>query len=127
MNIHGFARATEDIDLFLWPEEENVARLKKALFDVWGDEAIQDITASDLLGDYPVVRYGPPSEDVYIDILTRLGERLEYAQLDTQDVVVQGVKVRVATPRALFEMKKNTVRPIDQADARRLARAFDFS
>lgn len=32
----------------------------------------------------------------------------------------------VATPKALYELKSNTVRPIDRADANRLAEAFDL-
>jgi hypothetical protein len=38
---------------------------------------------------------------------------------------VEGVLVRVATPRTLCRMKRGTVRPIDHADALALRFAFD--
>ena len=127
MNMHGFARATEDIDLFLAPDEANVARLKLALQDIWQDEDIATITAEDVLGDYPVLRYGPPEDDVYIDIIFRLGEEVSYSDLDSQCLNVKGIEVKVATPKTLFDMKRNTLRAIDHEDARRLAAAFHFS
>ena len=33
-----------------------------------------EISSADLLGEYPAVRYYPPTGDLYFDILTRLGE-----------------------------------------------------
>lgn len=60
LNVHGLIRATEDLDVFIAPTSDNVERLKNALKSAWDDEAIDDITAVDLCGDYPAVRYGPP-------------------------------------------------------------------
>ncbi|MBW6454652.1 MAG: nucleotidyl transferase AbiEii/AbiGii toxin family protein [Trueperaceae bacterium] len=37
VNLHGIVRATEDADLFVRPDEENVARLRRALHRVTGD------------------------------------------------------------------------------------------
>jgi hypothetical protein len=37
------------------PTEDNVARLKSALHEVFGDPSIDEISAEDLLGDYPAV------------------------------------------------------------------------
>ena len=71
MNVHGLVRATEDIDFFVRAEPNNVARLKEALRAVWNDPSIDEISASDLCGDYPAVRYGPPTGELYLDILTR--------------------------------------------------------
>jgi hypothetical protein len=74
MNLHGFVRATEDLDIFIRPEPANVERLRNALKAVWSDPSIDEITAEDLCGDYPAVRYGPPEGTLYLDIITRLGE-----------------------------------------------------
>ncbi|MBX3127999.1 MAG: nucleotidyltransferase [Polyangiaceae bacterium] len=76
MNVHGFVRATEDLDVFIRPDPENVERLRKALRSLWSDPSIEQITAQDLCGDYPSVRYGPPEGTLYLGILTRLGARL---------------------------------------------------
>src|SRR3990172_10229409 len=74
LNLHGLARATEDLDIFIAPEEANIDRLKMALRDVFDDPEIDHITALDLLGEYPAVQYNPPEGPFRIDILTRLGE-----------------------------------------------------
>ena len=56
VNLHGLIRATEDLDVFVRPDAENIARLRRALRRVWDDPCIDEITAEDLGGDYPSVR-----------------------------------------------------------------------
>jgi hypothetical protein len=60
LNLHGLARATEDLDIFVAPDEANIDRLKAALRDVFDDPSIEEIAAHDLLGEYPAVQYIPP-------------------------------------------------------------------
>lgn len=124
LNLHGIVRATEDIDLFIRPEGENVERLKRALRAVWDDPDIEEISAGDLAGDYPTIRYGPPDAAFVIDLLARLGSAVTFESLDVQTLVLDGVPVRVATPSTLYRMKKNTMRPIDRADAAQLREQF---
>ncbi|MCK5799009.1 MAG: nucleotidyl transferase AbiEii/AbiGii toxin family protein [Deltaproteobacteria bacterium] len=126
LNVHGLVRATEDVDLFVAPEAENIDRLKGALRILWEDPHIEEISADDLCGDYPAVRYGPPVGSIYLDILTRLGTAVRYEDLDFEEVTIGTTIVRVATPRALYRMKRDTVRPIDRADAMALRDAFDW-
>lgn len=126
LNMHGLLRATEDLDLFVEPTAENVERLKAALRARWDDPSIDEIDAEELCGDYPAVRYGPPRGQLYLDILTRLGEFARYEDIEWQTIVADGTPVRVATPRTLHWMKKGTVRALDHADAARLAAAFDL-
>ena len=85
-----------------------------------------EITADDLCGHYPAVRYGPPKGTLYLDILTRLGEATLYSDLEFVTRNVGAVAVRVAAPRSLYRMKRDTVRPIDHADALALRAAFDL-
>ena len=47
--------------------------------------------------------------------------------LEAQIVELDGVSVRVATPRTLVRMKQWTVRPIDRQDARALIEAFGLA
>ena len=122
--LHGLPRATEDLDLFIAPERDNIERLKVALRSVFHDPCIDEISADDLLGEYPAVQYGPPDGPFHIDILTRLGERFEFANLNSERVDFGGVTVSVVTPRTLYQMKKDTVRPKDHVDAARVARRF---
>jgi hypothetical protein len=40
---------------------------------------------------------------------------------------MEGIRVRVATPRALYQMKKDTVRPQDRLDAEVLRERFNLT
>lgn len=124
LNVHGIVRATEDVDLFVRADPDNVAKLRAALRTVWPDPEIDHITAEDLAGPYPTIRYGPPGEDFVIDFLARLGTAFDFDDLQAEDVVLDGVHVRIASPDTLFRMKKDTVRPIDRADAALLKDKF---
>lgn len=127
VNLHGLVRATQDIDLFIAPSRDNVEKLKQALREVWDDPCIDEISAEELCGSFPAVRYGPPTGSVYLDILTRLGDVTRYTDLEIETVELDSVPVRVASPRTLVRMKKDTVRPIDHADARALVEAFGLT
>jgi len=59
--LHGLPRATEDLDLFIAPDRDNIERVKAALRSVFHDPSIDEITADDLLGEYPAIQYGPPA------------------------------------------------------------------
>jgi hypothetical protein len=124
MNLHGLVRATEDLDVFVAPEASNIGRLRQALEDVFDDPSIEQITAEDLLGDFPSVRYAPAGHSFYMDILTRLGDAFAFADLETERVPFDGLTATVVTPRTLYRMKKDTVRLKDRADAEMLRQQF---
>ena len=44
--------------------------------------------------------------------------------LEAEEVTVDGIRIRVATPRMLYRMKKDTVRPRDRADAEEIKQHF---
>jgi hypothetical protein len=121
--LHGIVRGTQDVDLFVRPTEDNVARLRDALFDVWQDPAINEISATELAGEVPVVRY-TPTDEITVDVIARLGEAFAFDQVEWAEVDLDGMKVRVATPRTLLRMKKDTLRPIDGRDAYELRERF---
>lgn len=127
LNLHGLVRATEDLDIFVDPDPPNVERLKAALRSIFADPEIDEISAADLGGEYPAVQYLPPEGTFSIDILSRLGTMFDFASIETQELEVEGIKVAVATPRMLYRMKKDTVRPQDRADAARLRREFGLT
>jgi hypothetical protein len=124
INLLGLARATEDLDLFIAPESENIERLKTALRSVFSDPSIDEISAEDLLGDYPAVQYNPPSGEFHLDILTRLGEAFRFQDLEAVRIELDGLLVSVASPRTLYRMKRDTVRLKDRGDAEALRRRF---
>jgi len=124
INLHGLARSTEDLDLFIAPEATNIDRVKLALNDAIGDPEIANITAEDLLGAYPAIQYFPPGGAFQIDILTRLGEAFTFSDLETERIAFEELTVTAVTPRMLYRMKRNTVRPKHRADAAAIRERF---
>lgn len=127
MAFHGLVRATEDLDLFIKATPENIERLRSALRQAYdGDPQVNEISSADLLGEYPAIRYFPPTGDLYFDVLTRLGEVASFENVEAEIKEVQGTSVRVATPLALYKMKKGTIREKDHVDAAALKERFDL-
>jgi len=126
MAAQGLVRATRDMDFFVSPDPENVERLKKALMSVFDDPRINEIAAEDLGGAYPAIEYVPPHGRYSMDIVARLGEAFRYEDLESEEMLIEGIRVQVATPRMLWRMKKDTVRPRDRVDAEAIRREFDL-
>ena len=127
MGMHGLVRATEDVDLIVRATPDNLERLREAFRSAYvTDPHIEDIRTEDLLGEYPAVRYYPPSGDLYFDVLTRLDDVAKFETIEAEIKEVDGVRVRVATPAALYRLKKGTVRPLDHQDAAALRERFDL-
>jgi nucleotidyltransferase AbiEii toxin of type IV toxin-antitoxin system len=125
MGFHGLIRATEDVDLFIRATQENVERLRRAFRAAYdGDPSIEDIRTADLLGNYPALRYYPPSGELYFDVMTRLGEAASFDTIECEIKEVAGIRVPVATAKALYLLKKDTVRPLDRRDAAALRERF---
>ena len=113
--LHGMQRLTRDIDIFVKRVPQNIERLRKALYSVFEDSSIEEITLNEL-NHYPVIRYGTPN-GFYIDIMIRLGEVVDYEDLEYEILEYQGIKIRIATPETLYHLKKDTVRHRDKVDA----------
>jgi hypothetical protein len=127
VNLHGIPRATQDLDVFIRPDAANVERLKTALRGVYDDPDIDEISAEDLLGDYPAVRYHPPTGALFLDILTQLGEFARYEDLGYEEADIDGIRVRLATPKTLYWLKEGTIRFVDRADAAALKEKFQIA
>jgi hypothetical protein len=126
MAAHGIVRATQDIDFFIAPDPSNVDRVKRALRAVFDDDSIDEIGSDDLGGRYPVIRYGPPDGDLVIDLVGRLGDAFAFEDVEAELIDVDGTEVPVATPRMLYRMKRDTIRPQDRADAEVLRERFSL-
>lgn len=128
MAAQGLPRATQDLDLFVAPRRGNLEALKRALARLFNDPTVDEIDPEELMGEYPAVEYVPPHGRFWIDILTRLGEAFSWEDVDAhaEELRLGDRLVRVAMPRLLYDMKKDTVRPQDRADAVRIREAFDL-
>ena len=127
MGFHGVVRATEDVDMLVRAAPESIQRFRAALRAAFAnDPTVEEIRAEDLLGDYPAVRYYPPRGDLYLVVMTRLGEMASFDSVESELKEIEGVRVRVATPAALHRLKRGTVRAIDRQDAAALRERFDL-
>jgi hypothetical protein len=127
MGFYGLVRATEGVDLFIRATPENIEKLRVALRTAYeGDPNINEISSTDLLGEYPALRYVPPTGDLYFDVLTRLDEIATFETIEAEVKEVEGTQVSVATPAALYRLKKGTVRAQDQVDAAALRVRFSL-
>jgi hypothetical protein len=78
-----------------------------------------------LAGDYPAVEYTPPHGRYSVDILSRLGDAFSYTDIESEILTtVEGTRISVATPRMLYRMKRDTVRPQDRLDAEVIREEF---
>ena len=112
--LHGLPRFTMDMDFFVHMVEQNVHKLRKALYSLFNDSDIEEITF-DELAKYPVIRYGTPN-GFHIDIMAQLGEAEKYEDLEYEIMEIQGQKIRVATAETLLKLKEGTIRPEDKGD-----------
>jgi hypothetical protein len=113
---YGLVRATEDIDLFIRPTTENVERLRTALRAAYdNDSQIEQISAGDLLA---------PERRLVLrrDDSARRDGQLRAVEAETK--LLEGTRVRVATPLALYRLKRATVRARDREDAATLRERF---
>lgn len=119
--LHGFVRATKDIDLLIDASLENILRLKRAMA-VLPDNAIA-LMENDELEKYQVVRI---ADEIVVDLLKNACG-VDYARASLGGVetrVVEGVPIPVARKELLIETKQ-TVRPSDAADVQFLRFRID--
>ena len=114
INLHGFARNTKDIDIFLEPTKENIVKFRNALKQIFNDKEIDEITYEEL-NKYAVIRYGT-EEGFYLDIITGIGETFKFQDLKFITKTIEGVKIKFADLTTLYKLKKHTYREIDQLD-----------
>ncbi len=114
MVLYGMPRATQDIDIFIENREENVDRLQKALFKLFNDKNVFEITHSEL-NKNDVIRFGT-EEGFYIDVLSKLGDTFSFEDLKYEETTVEDHKIKIATIDTLYKMKEKTLRAIDKSD-----------
>lgn len=110
--LHGFVRATKDIDLLVDASPANVQRLKRAMA-VLPDNAIS-LIADDEVEKYRVVRI---ADEIVVDLLMDACG-IDYARAADGGIEIidlNGVPIPLARKELLIETKQ-TVRPSDAAD-----------
>ena len=115
--VHGFPRATKDIDFFVWASPENAANLLRAL-DRFG-APIKNLTAADLAAEGTVFQIGVGPRR--IDILTKIdGVSFPDAYARRLTIQLEGINVPVISREDLIANKRASGRTQDLADIERL-------
>lgn len=115
----GLARMTEDIDLLVDSDPDNVMRIKKALACL-PDNAVRDVEPTDVR-EYMVVRV---NDEVTIDLMaSACGIGYKQASTMIQWREIQGVRIPFATPELLW-LTKQTHREKDALDRAYLRKLF---
>jgi hypothetical protein len=119
LGVHGLARATGDLDVWVRPTEENARKVWIALGKFGAPLA--HVQVEDFFNPDVVFRMGlPPSQ---IDILTSItGVTFEQAWENRLEATVEGVKVFVLGMHDQIQNKQATDRPKDKLDAAWLER-----
>jgi len=113
--LHGYYRATHDIDLLVDSSIENIRRLKKALQEIFKSDEISEIRDVDI-DQYAVVRFAPESEEIVIDMIGKIGKiDFKMAIQDIEEIELEGIKIPVCGLSTLIETKKG-IRPKDKED-----------
>lgn len=117
--VHGYPRATVDLDIWIDPSPDNAGRVWSALaafgapLDALGID-VRDLTRADVVAQFGL----PPNR---IDILTGVtGVTFEDAWTTRLEAAVEGVRVPVIGRHALLQNKAATGRDKDRADVKGL-------
>ena len=113
--LHGLPRTTQDMDIIVKMTDANISKLQAALHSVYDDSDINEINLEEL-NQYAVIRYGTP-DNFNVDVMAGIGEIAYYDTIEFEIKEVEDLKIKLATPEALFKLKKNSLRPQDQSDA----------
>lgn len=113
--MYGLPRLTQDVDLFIRNDFENIQRLTNALYTVFKDPGVYDIKCEEL-NQYPVIRYVSP-DGFCIDLLTKIRSLFTYEDLSYNVLKLEEHRIKIATPETLCRLKDGSLRPIDQHDS----------
>jgi hypothetical protein len=118
VNAHGYMRATNDLDVFIRPTEENARAAFNALLEL--GVPLEGLQPNDLLDEEENLRFGP--EEDHIDILASIGEMpFDQVWRNRIEAEIEGVSVPFISKPDLIENKRQVGRLRDLADAEELA------
>ena len=112
--LHGFVRATKDVDLLIDASEANVQAVKRAMATLPDNAAA--LIADDEILQYQVVRV---ADEIVVDLLGAACG-IDYSEASAAGLdrfEIQGVKIPVASKELLIRMKA-TIRESDAMDVR---------
>lgn len=115
--VHGFPRATKDIDFFVWATPENAASLMRAL--VKFGAPMNDVSASDFSSEGVIFQIGNSPRRINI-ITTIDGIKFDQAYSNKKTFTIEGLRIPVISLEDLIANKRASGRKQDLADVEKL-------
>ena len=117
--VHGFVRATGDLDIWIRPDPENAQRIWNALVRFGAPVEAMGLTVRDLASPGVVYQVGLPPRR--IDVLTQIsGVTFDEAWQSRLEADLDGRAIPIIGRDAFLKNKRAAGRPKDLADAARL-------
>lgn len=118
--VHGFPRATADIDIFVRPSKRNAKHVIKTLSEFGAP--LKDISISDFETPGIILQIGV--EPRRIDMITEIdGLTFDEAAKGKVVVDIEGLSIPVISKRTLIINKRATGRDKDRLDAKNLEKS----
>lgn len=115
--VHGFPRATKDIDFFVWATPQNAANLLRALAKFGAP--MDGISESDFSSEGVIFQIG--NSPRRIDIITTIdGIKFDQAYANRKTFAVEGLQIPVISLEDLIANKRASGRKQDLADLEKL-------
>lgn len=115
--VHGFPRATKDIDFFVWATPENAGKLMRALAKFGAP--MDQISESDFSTEGVIFQIG--NSPRRIDIVTTIdGIKFDQAYANKKVFRIEGLQIPVISLEDLIANKRASGRKQDLADVEKL-------
>lgn len=115
--VHGFPRATKDIDFFVWATPDNAANLMRALAKFGAP--MEGISESDFSSEGVIFQIG--NSPRRIDIITTIdGIKFVEAYANRKTFTIEGLQIPVISLEDLIANKRASGRKQDLADVEKL-------
>lgn len=119
--LHGHVRATDDMDIFVRPTEENSVRVHRALVNFGAPLAAHHVTPEHFAQEGAAYRFG--IAPLKIEVLTQIsGISFDEAQDGFGSFDLEGRAIPYIGRRPLIRNKKSAARHKDLADVEELER-----
>ena len=116
--IHGFVRATEDIDLLI--EAESLPRAAKVAASCGFRLRAEELVFSNGARIFRFLKLSPGSEDYLVLDLMLVGDVHRTAWESRREISTQWGQISTVSREALIEMKRRANRPQDLFDIQRM-------
>lgn len=122
VTLQGYVRFTEDIDLLVDKDTENISRLLQALSG-YGEGYARELITDDFDDSEGAIRIIEETEMCQMDLFTRLSG-ITYAEAiqDADRFELDGFWIHFASKSSLIRWKQESVREKDRLDASALKR-----